>query len=225
MMAQDDAMAVLAYGTGGSFYHNNNDLDKGYRELGSIPELVYVLGFSPSDMTRDGKYHLLKVKAASGRHFSSLQARMGYTALSKTAPAELNAPSKLDTAVMGMDSVTDVPVTFLALPGQPENGAPGQTVVMHIDVKNLKFEGGADRRSLKFGFVITVADKSGTFIVGRQGEIEFALKQATFDAVSAEGLNVTIPLHAPPGAYTVRAAIQERLDGKLTSATLPVEFR
>ena len=46
--AKDDGMAVLAAGTGGTFYHNSNDLVRGFRELGMMPETMYVLGFAPS---------------------------------------------------------------------------------------------------------------------------------------------------------------------------------
>jgi hypothetical protein len=42
-----DVMAILAAGTGGLFFHNNNDLDLGFRELGLLPEFSYSFGFVP----------------------------------------------------------------------------------------------------------------------------------------------------------------------------------
>jgi VWFA-related protein len=37
----------FAYGTGGRFFHNSNDLEGGLKQLGLAPEISYVLGFSP----------------------------------------------------------------------------------------------------------------------------------------------------------------------------------
>jgi hypothetical protein len=50
---KNDGMAELADGTGGSFYHNSNDLLQGFRELGMAPETMYVPGFAPSDEATD----------------------------------------------------------------------------------------------------------------------------------------------------------------------------
>jgi VWFA-related protein len=222
--AKDDGMAVLALGTGGAFYHNSNDLDKGFHELGTIPDVVYVLGFSPSDAKPDGRYHALKVKLAAGRHYS-LQSRMGYTAPSKTPPVEQRQPSKLDTEAMATDTLAEVPVSLSWAPGQPENGNPTLTAVVHLDVKRLKFDTSADRRALKLKFIMAVLNASGAFIAGRQGEIELDLKQASFDSLAGQGMNVLLPLQAPPGTYTLRGVVQESLEGKISASSLPVELR
>jgi VWFA-related protein len=68
----------LAYGTGGTYFHNNNDLDEGFRRTADAPDYVYVLGFSPQKL--DGKLHKLKVKL-SGSTKLTVQARQGYYAL------------------------------------------------------------------------------------------------------------------------------------------------
>jgi hypothetical protein len=39
-------MAALASGTGGAFYHKNNDLLQGFRKIGMAPETMYLLGFN-----------------------------------------------------------------------------------------------------------------------------------------------------------------------------------
>src|SRR5579864_5216237 len=43
----NDPLASLAEATGGKFCHNNNDMGRGIRELSALPEVSYVLGFSP----------------------------------------------------------------------------------------------------------------------------------------------------------------------------------
>jgi VWFA-related protein len=75
-------MADLAYGTGGVFWHGNNDLDEGLRRMSDPPRYVYVIGFSPQKL--DGKFHKLKV-TVKGSTKLNVQARPGYYAL-KSAP-------------------------------------------------------------------------------------------------------------------------------------------
>jgi VWFA-related protein len=86
--ARSDVMANLAYATGGMFFHNNNDLDEGFRRTADAPEYIYVLGFSPQKL--DGKFHKLKVAVTAeegnrpaGKNPGKLtvQARQGYYAL------------------------------------------------------------------------------------------------------------------------------------------------
>jgi VWFA-related protein len=73
-----DALAEFADGTGGTFVHNNNDLEGGLRRLAAPPEYVYLLEISLQDVKSDGTYHLLKVKVA--KPGMDVQARRGYVA-------------------------------------------------------------------------------------------------------------------------------------------------
>ena len=43
MLIADSTMAALAAGTGGTFFHNSNDLGAGFERLTEPPEVVYVL--------------------------------------------------------------------------------------------------------------------------------------------------------------------------------------
>ena len=75
---RSEVMATLAYSTGGTFFHNNNDMDEGFRKTADAPEYIYVLGFSPQKL--DGKLHKLKVTLNNGSKLT-IQAREGYYAL------------------------------------------------------------------------------------------------------------------------------------------------
>jgi VWFA-related protein len=81
-LTQGEVMAELAYGTGGMFFHNNNDLNEGFHRTADAPEYVYVLGFSPQKL--DGKFHKLQVKLAASEKLT-VQARQGYYALPATS--------------------------------------------------------------------------------------------------------------------------------------------
>lgn len=76
MKAAENVMAELADGTGGTFFHNSNDLDAGFNALTEAPEVVYVLELSLDNVKPDGTYHRLKVQV--DRDGLELQARRGY---------------------------------------------------------------------------------------------------------------------------------------------------
>jgi VWFA-related protein len=76
MQVAENAMAALADGTGGTFFHNSNDLDAGFKALTEAPESVYLLEFSLDNVKSDGKYHRLHVKVA--RDGVEVHARRGY---------------------------------------------------------------------------------------------------------------------------------------------------
>jgi len=78
-LAQEDVLAQLADGTGGTFFHNRNDVDEGLREAGAAPAMTYLLGFSPQNLKLDGSLHTLKVSFVHKTNYK-IQARHGYFA-------------------------------------------------------------------------------------------------------------------------------------------------
>jgi VWFA-related protein len=73
-----DVMVELSDGTGGTYFHNSNDLTGGLAKLTQGPEYLYLLEFSPKDKKHGGAYHRLKVKV--DQDSVELQARRGYYA-------------------------------------------------------------------------------------------------------------------------------------------------
>ncbi len=78
MQRNENVMAELADGTGGTYVHNSNDLAAGFKGLTQAPEYVYLLTFSPQQVKPDATYHPLKVKV--NKHGLRVQARQGYFA-------------------------------------------------------------------------------------------------------------------------------------------------
>jgi VWFA-related protein len=78
MEESENAMAELANGTGGTFFHNNNDLENGLKSLAAAPQYLYLLQVSLKDVKPTGTYHRLQVKV--DQHGLDVQARRGYFA-------------------------------------------------------------------------------------------------------------------------------------------------
>ena len=94
-LAQEEVLASLAAGTGGTFIHNNNDL-----------------GFSPSNLKSDGKFHSLKVVLANSKGLN-LQARKGYYAPKHMTGAAEQAHQEIEDALFNREVLKD-------FPGSPE---------------------------------------------------------------------------------------------------------
>jgi len=216
-----DSMAALAAGTGGTFYHNNNDLARGIQVLAMVPEILYVLGFAPSDVAADGRFHSLKVRLTRDKH-DSLQARMGYTAPSANAAAQVSPLSRLDSEVMASDTVTDLPAWFT---WEQWAGPPGITMVAHLDFNRLRFETSQDRRKQKLTIVAVLLDSRGGFVTGKRSELELNFTEATFAQLAKTGYTAAMTLKAPPGAYSVRAVAQDALEGKVAAAGAAVQVK
>ena len=78
MTFAENVMAELADGTGGTYFHDSNDLQGGLQKLTAAPEYVYILELSLANIKMDGTYHPLNVKI--NRNGLSLRARRGYFA-------------------------------------------------------------------------------------------------------------------------------------------------
>jgi VWFA-related protein len=81
MSLNEDVMSSLADGTGGTYFHNSNDLEGGFQRLAAVPEYVYMLEIPLEKVKLDGSYHRLHVKV--NQSGVNLQARRGYFAPKK----------------------------------------------------------------------------------------------------------------------------------------------
>jgi VWFA-related protein len=222
--AKDDSMAVLASGTGGTFYHDNNDLLRGFRELGMVPEVMYILGFAPSDVTPDGRFHNLKVRL-NGVSGYSVQARVGYAVPPKPKPAQPTSTPKVDvdSAIMATDTLADLPAS-ITWGNDPQKA--GVTYVAHVDLSQLKLERRQDRRVQQLTLVAVLRDASGKLIAGERSDVDLDLTDATFDRlVASGGVNISLFVKAPPGSYTARGLLLDGLEGKMVTSSQQLQIQ
>ncbi len=91
--ATSDPLADLATMTGGNFIANVDDLDRGFKMAAPLPAAYYVLGYHPSGLRPNGRFHSVRVTLY--RHSRmSVQAPAGYFA--PGTPGEIAASSLRD---------------------------------------------------------------------------------------------------------------------------------
>jgi VWFA-related protein len=198
----------FAYGTGGTFFHNSNDLEGGLKLAGGVPEVSYVLGFSPPSQKMDGTYHSIKVKLV-GKQKYAIQARRGYY-----APKKLNDPKEIEKqeiqdAVFSQDEIDDLPLSLQTQYFKTDNTAARLSVVSRVQLKGIHFR-KADGRNLDNLTVATVIfDENGNYVTGGSKVVEMRLLDKTYERLSRSGLTVKSSFDVKPGKYMVRQVVRD----------------
>jgi VWFA-related protein len=210
------AMQEFAAGTGGLYFRGNKDLAEGFAELLEIPATAYLIAFRPDEQGPAGKYHKLKVKLAA-KSDNFVQSRPGYVTPPHAAAGMIPAqPRPIDHEILVSDEISQFPLQLAGRLGKGEPGDPSLSLVMHVDLSNLRFADRDDRHLQKLTFVGELVDASGKMIAAKEGAMELALKDDTLARLRATGVNATMGLNAPPGGYMVRVVVQDA-EGKMAA--------
>lgn len=221
--ARQAVLRDLSDSTGGSFFHNNNDLVQGFVRLAAAPESAYLISFSPDPSTWDGKYHKLKV-ALSGHEHLKVQARPGYFAPARKSANQQTLAAKIDAEMKTLDLKSDFLVNIRE--GYRASNSGGRQIILdtHVDIQKLPFEKVKDRQVEKLTFVAGLFDPQGKFITGKEAEMDLALKQENFERFSKSGITGAMSLEAPPGNYRLRVVVEEAVKGEMSATIQKIQI-
>lgn len=201
-------MRDFADGTGGTFFHNSNDLETGLKLAGTAPEVSYVLGFSPQNQKMDGRYHTIKVKL-NGKEKYNIQARRGYYAPSKVEDPQELAKVEMQEAVFSQDEIQDLPLELQTQYFKTGYAGAHLSVVSHIDVKGIHFRKSDGRNFDSLTVATVIFDENGNFVTGGEKLLEMRLLDATYARLSRSGLTMKSSFDLKPGKYMVRQVIRD----------------
>ncbi len=219
----NDPMAFLAQGTGGTFFHNSNDLEGGVRRMVALPEVSYSLGFSPKDLKGDGAYHSLKVRIPNSRGYT-IEARPGYYAPNKASLAPADRLEKLNKQVTSNEELKNVPAGVETKSITLATGESALRVEVHVDIRNLPFKKENGRHVERLIFITALFDEKNKFLSGVEGVMDMNLKDETLRLLDSTGASASVTLQAPPGTYRLRQVIQEAVSGHIAAFNTPVEI-
>ena len=214
--AQSEILADFANGTGGTYYHNRNDLDVALRESIAAPSTSYVLGFSPQNLKLNGSFHTLKV-TLTGKQKFTVQARRGYYSPHTRKTPEETAKEEIQEAVFSQEEVRDLPVDLQTQFFRRDSTAARLSVLAHVDLKGLKFRKVADRNHEDLTLATAIFDENGNFVAGGQKILEMKLRDATLERMGRSGISVKSSFEVKPGNYLVRLVVRDR-EGELMAA-------
>ena len=204
---QADVLAELAEGTGGSFFHNSNNLDAGFQRVAAVPEYVYLLGFSPENLKLDGSYHKLKVKL-KGLKKLGLQARRGYYAPRHLADPTQTAKQDIEDALFSREEMLDIPLELHAQYFSAGDGITQVAVVVRVDVRLIHFKKQDGRNRNDLTVVLAFFDRNGAYLIGSQETLELRLLDDTLEKMDP-WLAVQRRFDLKPGPYLIRLVVRD----------------
>ncbi|MFY9741001.1 MAG: VWA domain-containing protein, partial [Candidatus Sulfotelmatobacter sp.] len=214
--ANDDLLAVLADGTGGVFFHNNNDLDEGFRRVAQPPEYSYVLAFTPQNLKLDGSFHPVKVTLKMPQKFS-MQARRGYFAPKHASDPNQQAHEEIEEAMYSQDELHNLPVELHTQFFKASDDDAKLIVLAHVDVQRMRFRKADGRNNDVLTCVSAVFNRNGNFVQGLEKTVTMHWKDETLEHKLGSGITLKSSFDVKPGSYLVRLVVRDS-EGQLMSA-------
>lgn len=218
-VADSNVLSTFAYGTGGTFFHNSNDLTEGLRRLASPPEFVYQLGFYPKDLAENGKYHHLQVKLAGGGKFT-ISAREGYFAPTHIADPAKAESSEINEVLFSQSEIHDLPIQMQTQFVKGDKAVAKLNVLTFVDLSNLPHRQTGDQNANQLRMIAAVFDRNGKYL----GAIDRKIDVHWTDSKAGTQTATTFSFLLDPGAYVVRLVVRDSESQHLSTQDTLVEI-
>jgi VWFA-related protein len=221
--ADADVLAVVADGTGGTFFHNNNDLYEGFTRVAAPPEYSYVLAFTPQNLKPDGSFHTLKVRLNSPLKLN-LQARRGYYAPQHLEDPAEEAKQEIEDAVFSQDESHGIPVELRTQFYKSSDAEAKLSVFAKVDVKHIRFRKVDGRNRNDLTVVSALFDRNGNYLKGEEKIFQMSWKDETLESKLGSGITVKTSFDVKPGTYRVRLIVRDAEGQSMTAENSAVEI-
>jgi hypothetical protein len=214
--ASSDVMAELADATGGTFFENSNDLGAGMRQLSAVPEVYYVLAFSPQNLKLDGAYHTLKVTLRN-QPGASAKARRGYYAPRHLTDADEEAKEEISQALFSREEMRDIPMDIHTQFFKTSETNANLAVITRVDVRKLHFRKVDGRNGDDLVIVSALFDRNGNLLQTVSKKVTMKIKDETLAGKLNAGIAVHADFKVNPGHYVVRLVVRDA-EGQMMAA-------
>lgn len=220
-LAQSEPLLQIAEATGGSYFHNRNDLAAGLDQLTTPPEYSYLLGFAPQDLKNDGKFHTLRVKLKPGDGLS-VQARKGYAAPRKVDAGQ-EAQQEISDEVFAQNEILELPLQMQTQYYLSGDEKAHINVVVRVDVKHMAFKKSEGRNLNDLTVVTALFDRNANFISAKSQTVQMHIKDDTLTNKLSSGISLRSNFDVGPGSYVVRVVARDA-QGKLAAQNGVIEI-
>lgn len=215
-----DALHYMAAESGGQLYENYNRIHQATAKLMERTSVTYVLTIRPGDLAANGRLHRLEVRLKDRLRGTRVLHRPGYYA-PKPAAEKSVLERQLDTVemVLGDRELDELGAKTLAGVLPAEDGLVPVPVVVEIPGQRLALRGD---RPLDLQVQVYAVDRHG-------GVQDLWLRRLRLDptrvgdALAAGGLRVLGALAVPPGEYRLRILVEDRVAGRLSLSSRPLD--
>jgi hypothetical protein len=239
---QSEVLDDIAKGTGGSFFHADNDLQGGFSALmGS--QVTYLLGFAPSDVKANGNFHPLKVILVPERKGMTVQARRGYFARQLGSNGEkvddpANQPlappasredeawhAKVQELLLAKSETAELSVDLDSTISADSSEKRTLNVSAHVDTRAVRFDRDADRNTNTVIAVVGVFDSTDHLLQAQQRQAKISATDDELKAVTKKGIDFAYAFQLPAGSYRIRAVVTESRQHLFTATSHPMQIR
>jgi hypothetical protein len=221
--ANNGVMEEMARETGGTWFHNNNDLAAGLREVAALPEVSYRLAFSPANLEDNGRFHELKVKVTAPAT-DSVQTRRGYFAPSPAVRLERARLDQFNREMLGTDEIDQLPVDAGAKAGRLASGGGVAVISLHLSPDALSFGKVQGRYVDTLNLAAGLFSPDGSYVAGAISVADMNLRREALDYLSRGTINATLPVPAPAGDYRLRIVVEDNRSGKVFSRSRSIHI-
>jgi VWFA-related protein len=222
---QDQAVLLgeLADGTGGTLFHNSNDIVGGMQQLGSAPAITYVLMFAPQKEKKDGGFHKLKVQLAEkGRY--QIQARNGYYAEAKTLDARELAEAEMQDALVAPGEIRQMHMELQTKFVKNSAAEAELTVITRVEIKDVPFQKVEERHCNAITVVTAIFDENGNNVQREEKGLDLKLTNATYEKFLSTEMLMKGTYSLKPGIYVVRQLVREGGEGRMSVESAAVNI-
>ena len=221
-----NVVAEVADGTGGIFFHNNNDFNTGLREAGALPKFAYVLVFSPERLKPDGKYHHLKVEltASTQCRGCTVEARRGYFAPTGDQGVAREARETLNDEVFSQDVMQAVPIHLSTRLSKSTPSEAHLTVEVRIGAAGLHFQEQNGASDDQVTMITALFDSDGHYMKGAQKEVQLRRPKSKLPQPQSAAVSIPVEFDVALGTYLVREVVRDS-DGTIGSAIQIVQVQ
>ena len=217
------ALREVAEETGGSAVVGTNNFAGGYSRIVQENSTYYVLGYSPAEEYRDGKFHSIRVRVKE-RPELVVHARRGYSAPDGDAKPAVLPPLPDGVSIAARDALrSPAPVSGVGIDLATavfKASATEGWVVLEAQLRGagLKLDSGA-RVTISY----QVLDLDGRIVTGAYKGFGLDLREQSRTQVLDSGMRFVDRLTLKPGRYEVRLVADQPDNDTLGSVVTHVE--
>jgi VWFA-related protein len=206
--------------TGGRAYLDAKEIPDALKMASGDASAYYVLGYELSARDRKAEWRLLTVKVANPEY--QVLSRSGFLVSNSVFDPELSRSSELDIAASSPVDSTGLPITagFQNISGKGGKRKAEFTLVVRGD--SVSFGERSNRFQLD---VWTLAEKGDKQFAKLAQVVQGSLPADQLAMVKAHGVGYKNSLELPPGDYTVKFVVRDRLSGRVGSVSAPLVLK
>ena len=216
--ASQENLSIISEGTGGICVKNSNDLQRGIQFACQDAMQYYLMGYSPSDESKTGKYHEIKIIVR--RPNVAVRFRQGYLALDDSQVANRDIMNAFKFPGLFRDYSPTI---------ETEKAGVKTRFTILVPTKDLVFRCDGDQCECPVDFFGALFDAGGQFVGGQllfQKGLKLQFHQSELSGfLSNETISKSFEAAIPPGAYRLTVVVRQGAFQRLATSTVRLESR